>query len=154
MRSADGPLDAELAALAAWVGYASPRVVTAEAIRLFAATLSRVRPELRVASGSDDAPPTFFCPDPVAAVLSMGLARPSHPARSIDGGSRWTPGVPARAGDILTSIGRVIGVTVRTLADARTMVITECEVRTWNQRGELAGVAGGTILNYEQRDAA
>lgn len=153
MTPREGPLDDELAALTTWVGYSPPRVVTDEAIRRFAETLRRVVPPTDTGSDESDlvAPATFFCPDPVAAVDAMGLVRPTRPARSIDGGSRWEPGVVTRAGDVLTSVGRVARVSVRRLEDGRVMVKTECEVRTWNQRGELAGVAGGTILNYEGR---
>lgn len=146
--------DEELRTLTGWVGYAGPRVVTAEAIRLFAETLKPARPGTSEADVHDVAPPTFFCPDPVAAVDSMGLVRPSTPDRSIDGGSSWAPGVPTRAGDVLTSVGRVRDVTSKVLDDGRRVVVTRCEVRAWNQRGELAGVASGTIVNYESRGRA
>jgi hypothetical protein len=149
-----GSLEPELAALVSWVGYAAPRPVTEEAIRTFAGALDPAGAE-RSTSGREAAvtvaPPTFFCPDPVAEVMAMGFVRPQTTSRSIDGGSTWCPGVSARVGDVLTSIGRVAGVTPRTLGDGRRMVATRCEVQTWNQRGELAGVATGTILNYEDR---
>jgi hypothetical protein len=155
MSDQTAPLDDELRALTGWVGYGGPRVVTAEAIRRFADSLTPARTESGgAASAGDVAPPTFFCPDPVAEVASMGFVRPSAPERSIDGGSTWEPGVATGPGDILTSVGSVRDVTSRVLPDGRRVVVTRCEVRSWNQRGELAGVAGGTIVNYEVRGEA
>jgi hypothetical protein len=150
------PLDPELAALASWVGRSRPRLVTQEAIWAFADALQPDCGERSRSSASEPtvAPPTFFCPDPVAEVMSMGFERPHTTSRSIDGGSAWTIGVPTRAGDVLTSIGRVAEISSRVLADGRRLVLTRCEVHTWNQRGDLAGVAGGTILNYEDRVGA
>jgi hypothetical protein len=52
---------------------------------------------------------------------------------------------------MLTSIGRVTQVTQRSTRDGRDMVETRFEVLVWNQDGLSVGVAGGTIINYQER---
>lgn len=149
-------LSPELRLLAGWVSRPVTREVTAESVRRFAGAISPA--SLTSADGSpvaplqkDIAPPTYFCPDPVVEVQAMGLVRPSYPTRSIDGRSQWAPGRPVRPGDTLTSIGRVTQVTQRNTRDGRDMVETRFEVLVWNQDGLSVGVAGGTIINYQER---
>ena len=146
-------LSAELRRLGSWVGTAPRREVTAESV-------ARFRSALRAAgsSGAEDTagagaamavPPTYFCPDPVAEVLAMGLPRPTEPAHSIDGGSEWRLIRPVQVGDVLTSVGQVVDVTSRFARDGRPLVRTTVEVRTWNQDGALVGVATGAIVNVD-----
>jgi N-terminal half of MaoC dehydratase len=132
-----------------WIGAPVTRVVTAESVRRFARSISPVpdSPE----SAVDTAPATYFCPDPVAAAQAAGFVRPSHPERSIDGGSEWEFGVPVRIGDTLTLIARVAEVVERRTRDGRELVETRLEVAAWNQRGEQAGIARGIVINYQER---
>jgi len=130
--------------------------VTTDSVRRFAASttpasLARADGSSLTARPADLVPPTYFCPDPVVEVEAMGMVRPTAPARSIDGGSRWTLAAPVRVGDTLTSIGRITSVVQRRTHDGRDLVETRFDVLVWNQHGQSVGVAGGTIVNYEER---
>lgn len=145
--ASDGAHPTELIGLSTWVGVARHEV-SRESVRRFWSAISPGRdPE----NAPGHVPPTYFCPDPVAEVEQMGLVRPTDPPSSIDGGSEWLPGQSLRIGDVVTSVGRVVDVQQRRTRDGRTLLETTVEVRAWNQDGLLAGVATGTILNYEGR---
>jgi N-terminal half of MaoC dehydratase len=148
-------LTPELRRLSTWVGRRTVRQVTAESVRRFSAStqpasLCRSDGSRLVVEGHDVVPPTYFCPDPVVEVEAMGLVRPAVPVRSIDGGSRWTLRNPVRVGDTLTSIGQVTSVDQRKTRDGRDLVETRFDILVWNQHGQSVGVAGGTIVNYQE----
>jgi hypothetical protein len=147
LEASDGAQPTELIGLSTWVGVAR-HAVTGESVRRFWSALS---PGRHRDTETGQVPPTYFCPDPVAEVERMGLVRLTKPPRSIDGGSEWFPGHPPAIGDMLTSVGRVIDVEQRQARDGRALVETTVEIRSWNQDGLLAGVARGTILNYQER---
>jgi hypothetical protein len=147
LEASDGARPTEPIGLSTWVGVARHEVASESVARFWSAISPGSPPEPE----PGHVPPTYFCPDPVAAVEQMGLVRPADPPYSIDGGSEWFPGHPPRIGDVLTSVGRVVEVQRRRTRDGRALVETTVEVRSWNQDGLLAGVATGTILNYEGR---
>jgi len=147
IEASDGAQPAELIGLSTWVGVARHEVSRESVGRFWSAISPGRDPE----NESGRVPPTYFCPDPVAEVEQMGLVRPTYPPYSIDAGSEWLPGQSLRIGDVVTSVGRVVGVQQRRTRDGRTLVETTVEVRSWNQDGLLAGVATGTILNYGGR---
>ena len=147
LEASDGAQPTELIGLSTWVGVARHEVSRESVGRFWSAVSPGRAPE-------DDlghVPPTYFCPDPIAEVVQMGLVRPTEPPLSIDAGSEWIPGHSLRIGDVVTSVGRVLDVQQRLARDGRALLETTVEVRSWNQDGRLAGVARGTILNYEAR---
>jgi hypothetical protein len=150
-------LSPELRRLSVWMGEPTRREITAESVGRFVAATDpdrRARSEgstSEPAAVTDIAPATYFCPDPVVTAMAMGLQRPAHPPRSIDGGSTWELGEPVRVGDVLTLVSQVSALTHRKTRDGRDLVQTEVRVSAWNQHGRWVGRATGTIVNYEER---
>ena len=113
---------------------------------------SALHPALRADVPADgaEAPPTFFCPDPIIMSQALGWVRHRPFPNTLDGGTRWEWQRPLRAGDAVCLRSEVTGVSEK-MGSAQTgrMFLTTILVTCAALSGEVIARCWGTSISYQ-----
>jgi acyl dehydratase len=83
-----------------------------------------------------------------AAMGAAGMAAGGRPRRVLNGGTEFEyTGIPICAGDVLTSVGKTVGIE-ETAGRLGPMLITRRESTYTNQNGEVVARMYGTTIQY------
>jgi len=150
----DGPLvpDGMVETLRRDIGFATPwRTITVapEEVHRFRSALDPAERETSPASDAE-APPTFFCPDPIILSQALGWARHRPFPNTLDGGTRWEWHRALRAGDTVRLRAEITDVSEK-MGSAQTgrMFLTTILVTCAALSGDVIARCWGTSISYQ-----